>query len=162
MKSLAAILIIAAVFILCAANFGIVGFHYPMVIQDEPLRNPQKVVRMEGTNIFLQNGAVIEIESSDAAEISNKLHQSAFNIDIEGTKGEPLAIFARQDGWICGTPWVQPIRIPLIRDNVYKNRRKLIAIGSYVESNGQPAFANSSQLIRSETNPAQPAVGSHR
>jgi hypothetical protein len=163
MKITTAILVVAVLLIFCASMIGMVGFHYPHVIQDEPLQNPQKVLRVEGPNIFLESGAIIALDHVDASSISNKLDQSAFRVDIEGAKGGPLAIWARQDGWICGTPWAQPIRIPLIRDTIYKNRRELIAVGSYVESGGQQSGpANGSQPIHSETNRTSSADGSQR
>ncbi len=130
-KIIATILIVGALLVVSASMIGLIGFHYPDVVQDEPLRNPQKVVRVEGTNIHLESGAIVALDGLDTLEISNKLKQSAFEIDIEGTNKEPVAIWARQDGWVCGTPWAQPIRIPLIRDTTYKNRRELIAVGSY-------------------------------
>jgi hypothetical protein len=162
MKITAYILIIALLLILCAASCGLVGFHYPTVIQDEPLRDPQKIARVEGTNLFLQNGSVIAIDWIKATEISNELRQSSFEVDLEGAKGEPVAIIARQDGWICGTPWAQPIRIPLIRDTVYKNRRELIAMGEYVQPNSQrDAVAHGSQPIVLKTNGTVAATASH-
>ena len=39
------------------------------------------------------------------------------------------AISARQDGWVCGTPWAQPIVIPIFPVVVYRNRRELVALG---------------------------------
>jgi hypothetical protein len=163
MKITATILIVAVLLILCASMIGMVGFHYPHVIQDEPLQHPQNVLRVEGTNIVLESGAMIALDQVDASGISNKLKQSAFQVDIEGAKGGPVGIWARQDGWICGTPWAQPIRIPLIRDTTYKNRRELIAVGSYLESGGQQdGAANGSQPIRSETNGTSSAAGSRR
>ncbi len=145
------------------SRFGLVGFHYPYVILNEPLRSPQKVLRVEGGNIILENGQVIALDERYASDINSKLIQSGFEIDIHGSKGEPVAIFARQNGWVCGTPWAQMIRIPLIRDTTYKNRRQLVAVGTYVESGGQQdGAANRGQPIRSETNRTSAAAGSGR
>ncbi len=163
MKIVATILIVVALLVVTASVIGLIGFHYPDVVQDEPLRNPQKVVRVEGTNIYLESGAIVALDGINTLEISNKLRQSAFEIDVEGTNKEPVAIWARQDGWVCGTPWAQPIRIPLIRDTTYKNRRELIAVGSYVDSNDRRGgAADASQPIGSETNAASRAAGSRR
>jgi len=61
--------------------------------------------------------------------------------------------FGRDKTVDCGTPWAQPISITLIRDTTYKNRRELIAIGSYVEPNGQQKRCSKREPpIRSETN----------
>lgn len=158
----AAILSIAvvALFIMASVGTGLVGFHYPKVVLDEPLCNPKAVVRIDGTNIFLHDGTGIAIDSLGALEISNKLSQSAFEVDVEGAKGETAAIWARQNGWICGTPWAQPIRIPLIGDTVYKNRRQLIAVGSFLSSSQLDGAADGKQPFRSETNTTSSAAAS--
>jgi len=125
-------LAIVAILVVGGSATGLIGFHYAHVVQNEPLRNPQRVVRLDGVELALQNGAVIRVEALDTGEMSNKLSQSAFEIDVESGKEETLGIYARQNGWVCGTPWAQPIRLPIIRDTVYRNRRVLIAFGSYV------------------------------
>jgi hypothetical protein len=155
-------LAVVALLVIAAVGTGLVGFHYPKVVVDEPLQNPQKVTRIDGTNIFLQDGRVIAIGSADSLEISNRLSQSSFQIDLERTKGETAVIWARQNGWICGTSWAQPIRIPVIRDTVYKNRRQLIATGSYGATSQPDDAANRSQPSRSETNSTPSAAGSRR
>jgi hypothetical protein len=162
-KTVATILSVAALLLVCALMMGMAGVHYPRIIRDEPLQHPQTVVRIEGTNLVLESGAIIAFDGIEAASISNKLQQSEFAVDIDGAQGEALAIWARQDGWVCGTPWAQPIRIPLIRDTTYKNRRQMIAVGSYVRSGGQQdGSADGSRPIRSETNTTSSAAGSRR
>jgi hypothetical protein len=159
----AALTCLAIVVLLAAGGsaLGLVGFHYPRVVQNEPLRNPQTVVRLDGIDLGLQSGAIIRVEAMESLEISNKLSQSAFEIDVESGKDETVAIYARLNGWVCGTPWAQPIRIPLIRDTVYRNRRQLIGFGSYVRPHSQPdGAANRSQPVGSETNRTSSAAGS--
>ncbi len=168
MKFFFAFLVVAALLLAGGSFLGVVGFHYPRVIQNEPLKNPQKVVSVHGTDIVLERGAVISIhpvtgvDTTEASQISNLLNQTAFEIEVED-RGGPIAIYGRQNGWICGTPWAQPVRIPLIPDQVYKNRKRLIGLGSYVQSESQRnGPANGSQPIRSETNTTPGAVGSRR
>ena len=161
--ALSVVLLLTVCAFVCASMIGVVGFHYPRVIPNEPLRQPQKVISVQGTNLFLESGTIIAIDTLEASDISNKLHQSGFEIDVEDSSGGPVAIYARQDGWVCGTPWAQPIRIPLIPDTTYRNRRELIALGSYLISNGQQvAAANWSQPIRTQTNSTSSAAGSRR
>jgi hypothetical protein len=105
-------------------------------LKDEPLNNPQKVVYIEGTNVTLESGKSVGINFFRDSDLSNVLAQSGFEIDLE-PDGKMVAVYARQDGWVCGTPWAQPIRIPLIEDTVYKNRRELVAVGVYLKPNGQ-------------------------
>ena len=159
MKIVAFILVV----IVIAFILGLVGFTYPRVVRDEPLHHPLRVVKIEGTNIVLESGRLIALEGMTAADITNKLQQSDFHVDVEPGHGGSVAIWARQTGWICGTPWAQPIRIPLVPVTVHKNRRKLIAVGSYIRESGQPdGTANRSQPIRAETNSTSSAAGSRR
>ena len=133
-RKLAAVSLCIISMVALSAGFGIIGFHYPRVIQNEPLLHPRKVVRLEGTNIVLQDGLVIGIESMDSNEISNKLQQSNFYVDVDDGNDAYTVIYARQDSWVCGTPWAKPIVIPLIPDDVYKNRRQLVALGKRLGS----------------------------
>jgi hypothetical protein len=163
MRALVTCLAVFALLVAGGSALGLVGFHYPRVVQNEPLRNPQTVVHLDGADLALQSGAVITVEAMDSLEISNKLSQSAFQIDVESGNDGTVAIYARQNGWVCGTPWAQPIRIPLIRDTVYRNRRHLIALGSYVGPSSQPdGAANRSRPVGSETNRTSSAAGSGR
>jgi hypothetical protein len=120
---------------------GLIGFHYPRVIENEPLKDPHKVVRFEGTNLFLEDGAMIALGPFGSERLGDQLKKANFEIDIERDADGSCSVLSRQPGWICGTPWTQPIRIPLIADTVYRNRRELIAIGSYVAPKGQTGAA---------------------
>ena len=145
MRFFFALLILTVLLLLGGSLTGVVGFHYPSITQNEPLKNPQKVLSIHGAEIVLQNGRVVRIDDADISQISNKLSQAAFEIDLEGgDHGGAVGIYGRQNGWVCGTPWAKPIRIPLIRDRVYKNRRQLIALGWYVQSQSQAGGANGS------------------
>jgi hypothetical protein len=156
-------LVIAVLLAVGGASIGVVGFRYPKVIQNEPLKHPQKVVRVEGTDLVLQNGRTVRVEGIDHSEITNKLAQAAFEVDLEGGDEGAVSIWARQSGWICGTPWAQPIRLPLIPDRVYRNRKQLIALGSFVRSDSQQSgSASRSQPVRPEANRAPGATGSGR
>lgn len=138
MRFFLALLILTALILLGGLLTGVVGFHYAGIIQNEPLKNPQKVLSIRGDEIVLQGGSVIRIDDADISQISNKLSQAAFEVDLEGgDHGNAVGIYGRQNGWVCGTPWAKPIRIPLIRDRVYKNRRQLITLGWYVEPETQ-------------------------
>ena len=137
MKAFVTILIAVAVIVLACVS-GLVGFHYPHVIQNEPLHHPVAVVRVESNRLWLEDGRVLRLDGADSSQISNKLSQSEFRVDIEKGADGFLGIYARQNSWVCGTPWAQPIRIPIIRDTVYENRRELIAIAEIVKDGSQP------------------------
>ncbi len=162
MKLAFTIVLAVAVLIGLGSMFGLVGVRYPRVITDEPLKHPQKVVRIEGTKLSLADGAVVTLEGVEEGNLSNILWQSEFTVDIDESTGGDVGVWARQNGWVCGTPWAQPIRIPLIRDTVYKNRRQMIALCSVMRPGGQPGgAANQSQPVRPQTN-SMSAAGSRR
>jgi hypothetical protein len=158
------IFIVAALLIGHAWLIGLVGFHYRHVIENEPLKDPHRVLRAEGTNLFLEDGTVIALNPFYREPVTDQLKQANFEVDVErDTDGSCCVLARRRGGWICGTQWAQPIKIPLIVDTVYRNRRQMIGLGSYVVSKGQQdGAASGSQPIRSETNRASSAAGSRR
>ena len=127
--TLIAVILVVALFVI-ACVIGLIGFHYPHVIEDEPLKFPIKVVQIEGHDLVLEDGRRMALDdwTEDRGTISEVLAQSDFQIDVEPLVGETYAVWARQDGWICGTPWAQPIRIPIFKDTVYCNRRQPVGI----------------------------------
>ena len=151
MKFIIITLVAAGLLVFGGLRRGLVTFHYPNIIQNEPLKNPQKVVRLDGPDIILENGRMVRLDFMYVSEISNELSQAAFIIDLEGEKEGAVRIWGRQPGWICGTAWSQPIRIPLIRDTVYVNRRELIAVGAYVKAGQSYSPAIHRLPFRAET-----------
>jgi hypothetical protein len=136
MKTYWTILIVVVLLFACAPMIGLVGFHYPRVIENEPLEDPHRVVRFEGSNLFLENGTIIALEPFWTEPMAEQLKMASFEVDLERQNDGSCYVLARRNGWICGTPWAQPIRIPLIADTVYKNRRELIGVGSDVVPKG--------------------------
>ncbi|WP_146534829.1 hypothetical protein [Rubripirellula reticaptiva] len=134
MKSIAWTVATALLVLIVASLVGVVGFHYPNVIENEPLNDPIKVLRVEGNHLHLADSRIIEIQNASDEALTKAIAESDFLVDVEGS-GSLVTVHARQDGWVCGTPWAQPIRIPLFADTVYRNRRDLIAIGEFVGSN---------------------------
>jgi hypothetical protein len=112
--------------------FSFVGFHYPKVIEDEPLVNPVKIIKIDGSTLYLADGRTLILEDGFDDDWKSIFSQSDFYIDIDAFSDHGDAvIYARQDGWICGTPWARPIRIPIIPDIVFKNRREPVAFGKF-------------------------------
>lgn len=122
-------IVLGAIFVaLVAVQF--VGIHYPLVIQDEPLRNPARIVNVSGKLVTLEDGRKLRMEGIESEDDWNSIfQQSNYQIEIEANDDGAM-IIARQKGWICGTPWAQPIRVPLIPDIVYKNRKKVVGFAN--------------------------------
>ena len=129
MKKIVACVVTAAIVLFVLAWLvGVVGFHYAHVIENEPLIAPVEVTNVDGNRLVLADGRALEVDAFPG-QLTDLLSQSDFMIDLETEGEDAVLIYARQDGWICGTRWAQPIRIPIFRDTVYKNRRQLIAHG---------------------------------
>lgn len=131
MKQIAWATVAALLLLTFAWLMGIVGFHYPHVVEDEPLNAPIKVNGIEGHRLYLSDTRVVALRTASEETLRETLSESDFYVEIDG-EGSLVTIHARKDGWVCGTPWTQPIRIPLFSETVYRNRRELIGFGELV------------------------------
>jgi hypothetical protein len=118
-------------FLLFVGNgLGFIGFCYPHIIEDQPLEYPVKVSQIQGMRLVLEDGRCLEVQNNDG--LGDKLIQADYLIQVESYPDGEVFVHARQEGWICGRPWAQPIRIPLIPQTTYRNRIKVIASGKFV------------------------------
>ncbi|TWU04650.1 hypothetical protein [Stieleria varia] len=132
MKTVRWIVVAAGGALLLAWMSGVVGFHYTRVVDDEPLQNPVEVIGVVENQLYLSDLRVIKLQTGSHEQLLEAITQSAYQVDIQGT--EPyVTLYARTNRWVCGTPWAQPIRIPLIPETVYRNRREMIGYGEFVE-----------------------------
>ena len=136
MKSALSIILAILGLLLLGERVGLVGFHYPVWEENETLRDPVGVTKVEGNLVTLESGFVLEIEDEFPHEALGDLIAVGKKIDIEDAEGEAL-IYANTRQVRCGTPWARLIRIPLIPDKVASNRRRLIASGNFVEPESQ-------------------------
>jgi hypothetical protein len=114
--------------LLLATNFlGIVGFHYPRAVENDPLLAPVRVQAIDKERIVLEDGRVLRVVSPPLIELSEKLAGSDIRIDVEEYQPGRVQVFVSERGWICGTPWVRLIEIPLIPDDIPINRRVPLA-----------------------------------
>ncbi|MES2923598.1 MAG: hypothetical protein V4819_18730 [Verrucomicrobiota bacterium] len=124
---------------------GFIGIRYPRVVENQPLRSPVRVVAVDGSRITLGDGVVVELDDSPMKGTwSSTMSDTHHWIDVESSGGDEVLIFGNRKGWICGTPWAQPIRIPLIPVDVYRNRREVIGFGTRLSSStpAQPVAPN--------------------
>ena len=108
---------------------GLVGFHYLLLVQNEPLHHPIKVLKLDGNRLTLLNGQTLTIDPVDFTDVSTELNRSNDEVDLEINDKGQASIFARHAYGICGTPWAQPIHIPLFADVMNRNHRVQIATG---------------------------------
>ncbi len=128
-------LLVAVVLVIGLAGWGVksgfVSIHYPRIIENEPLRSPVQVVSVDGSRILLEDGRVIEFEDEPLKGTwESTMNDTDHRVDVEsGGDGKVMVVYGNQKGWICGTPWAQPICLPLIAEDVYRNRRSILGHG---------------------------------
>jgi hypothetical protein len=129
---------IALILILCFAVYlahstRIIGFHYPEVINDQPFVDGVKITGVDGLRITLENNTVIQLENG-ALPKYEKIQMSVGDmVKLDTDDNQSYLVYARKNGWICGTPWNAQFTIPIIKDRVYRNRIQYI--GSAVKVN---------------------------
>jgi hypothetical protein len=140
MKKAAITLGLIAGFLAIGYLIGFVGIRYPRVIENQPLLDPKPVAKIDGARIELQDGRIFEVLDDFAGDewpISDAgVHRL---VDIEPDFGDDgFIIYGNRAGWICGTPWAKPIVIPIIGDDVYRNRREMIALAREITPKAEP------------------------
>lgn len=136
---LAALVLVIAI---CWAA-GLVEFSYVHVVPNEPLHQPRKVQRLDGTNMVIEGGEIIGLrpkyssERSDheiLSDISNLVSRSDFQVDVEQRGGGTLEVFVRRPSKFRDC--LPPVTLPLIRETVPRYRREAVAFGVFISTNG--------------------------
>lgn len=116
--------------ILLAWCFGLIGIHYPCLVDNQALENPLKVEVLNGDIMVLDDGRRIQLEGcwcDGGWELA--LEESGQLIEVEHD-GDDLIIFGNLRRSVCGTPWVNLINLPLIEVELPKNQRQVMGWGS--------------------------------
>ena len=120
--------ILVVAFLILGIVTGWIGISYPVRVDNTALNSPVKVERITGRQVELVDGRVITL--SDDQEWKDRIAYSKNWVDLEGDpEGPEVWIYGDRNMIICGTPWAQPIRIPIIPNRFPKNHRQLIAVG---------------------------------
>ena len=113
---------------------GIVGISYPAFVDNTDLRSPVLVTQLNRNQMVLSDMRTVQLPGYSDAELTKLLKQietSKYKVDIDGTGNHSeVWIYGDVQMKICGTPWAQPIMIPLIPNRIRKNQRILIAVGT--------------------------------
>ncbi|MBI2931903.1 MAG: hypothetical protein HYY16_09645 [Planctomycetes bacterium] len=115
---------------LSLSGCGLIGFHYPNFIDNEPLENPVRVRAIVGEDLLeLDDGRRVRLdEKVPLAESLIRASDNLVDIEPRGTDPDGVMrgkIYVKFDlaGHFCGTPWAQLIRIPLFADNIDRYAR---------------------------------------
>jgi hypothetical protein len=102
---------------------GIVGFHYPRAIDNDPLRSPVYVAHVDATRLVLEDGREFEFANGNH-EPAVMSGQFGNRVDLELQPDGTYTVYRQRTGlFICGTPWARPINIPLVPDDIPLNAR---------------------------------------
>lgn len=112
---------------------GLVGIHYPRIIENQSLLHPVAVVQVEGARITLADGRMFELETAFPGRDRTKSWSVGSRVEIEDDGSGEVMIFGNSPRMICGTPWAKPIRIPLIPVDLDRNRREIVAFANQVK-----------------------------
>jgi hypothetical protein len=118
--SLRALLIATAVFalIIRTEGFGLIGFYYPIWIENEPLNNPVEVVWMSPRGLHLVDGRVVAVTWRPEI-LKDALDQSRNLIELESDDEAGMAtIYVKRRITKCGTSWVRLINFNWFPDEI--------------------------------------------
>ena len=117
---------------------GWIGIRYPEVVENEPLNAPVGIESISAGSLKLLDGRAYTLDPHWPDEGWFKQCVPGTLVEIEEVGGGEVTVWANRPGWICGTPWAEPIRIPLIRDVVYRNRREILTFAIPAADGGPP------------------------
>lgn len=161
-------LAILFVVLFLASLFRIVQFHYPRAVENDPLLAPVKVESVQGETIVLEDGRSLRVDYFGSEPLEEVIEGSDFKVDIETERVDERSmttIYVKHRSWICGTPWVAFINIPLIPDDIPINRRKRIGWAKVDAEDGdipraqKPIDTKNDLLIVDEQGVRIPGVG---
>jgi hypothetical protein len=122
---------------------GIVGFHYPRAIDNDPLVSPVGVRVVDAKRLVLDDGR--EFQFVDG------LDESIFGDDSFGNRADLelqpdglYVVYVERRGWICGTPWARMFNFDLIPDDVPINHRVPAGVARLVATDSTKVAAATS------------------
>ncbi len=141
------VLAVVGLAICCALD--LIKFTKVIPVANEPLRHPIRVKQVNGTNLVLENGKIVRLNSM-FSDISNQLFRSDFQVDVEQGDTNGPGLFEIQAGNTnrvdiyvrrpSRREFIRPLSftIPLVRRTAGTNHRAWIAYGEYVSTSSQP------------------------
>jgi hypothetical protein len=104
---------------------GMIGFHYPRAVENDPLLAPIRVLSVQGNSLCLEDGRVLRVDQVlQEGSLKELLKTPDNRVDVESDGSQGLMLFIKTRGWICGTPWARFVNFRLIPDDVPINRRE--------------------------------------
>ena len=125
------ILILIGLFVCCF--LGIIQLRYPRVLENDPLLKPVAVQSVSGVTLTLRDGRVLTVDTSEES-LEKIIEESEYRVDIEPLpQSSHSVVYVKHRGWICGTPWLGVIEIPVIPVDVPINRREQIGTATVAD-----------------------------
>lgn len=104
-------------------GMGVVGFTFPRVMENDPLRKPVRVTAVTSNSFTLADGRSFLV-IYDQHYFSEVITNVGVRVDLDDMGQEEFMVHTAERGWICGTPWARMITIPLIPQSVPINHRR--------------------------------------
>jgi hypothetical protein len=125
------ILILIGLFVCCF--LGVIQLRYPRVLENDPLLKPVAVQSVSGVTLTLRDGRVLTVDTSEDS-LEKIIEESGYRVDIEPLpRSSHSVVYVKHRGWICGTPWLGVIEIPVIPVDVPINRREQIGTATVAD-----------------------------
>ncbi len=115
----------------------LVVFEYPVVVENEPLIHPIRLVAVETDDLVLQDGRKIRLENGpyyDGYFGFGDPGQTVY-VDVETASDGLITVHGLKSSFVCGNcsrRGVLPLRIPLFARTVCWNHRSLVGTGRLV------------------------------
>jgi hypothetical protein len=111
-------------------GFGLVGLHYPRVLENDPLEAPVRVLSVQGDILRLEDGRVLRVTNMwRESSLAEAVAESDNRVDLvqeEGVTG--LVLFGKQRLHIHGNSSFHIINIRLIPHDVPGNSREPLGV----------------------------------
>lgn len=117
---------------------GCIDFTYIRRIDNDPLSNPLRVVRADGSRLELEDGRTFDVMLMEE-DLAQLLSDSNNRVEVEPTQyTDHYCIYGRRERFICGMG-APPIRIPLIPLDVPRYERSFPGISTLVKPSSAEA-----------------------
>jgi hypothetical protein len=114
---------------------GVIGFKYPVMVEGDKLRNPVHVQAVENGIIRLDDRRVIQVDRSTTEILKLRLAESNGMLELKQLDKSEVEVYTgRTMNGYCGTPFSQPLCIPLIKVKIPKHLKFFVCQGTIVQA----------------------------
>ena len=123
--------------------FGLVGFRYPSVVENQPLLSPCRVGRVNGSELLLEDGRVVTVQLDHLpleppnVSVADLVEESDNQVDLEPSDDRSHAVvYVKRHRSFCLRPWNRVVTVPLIRVEVPTHKRYRVGVAQITSTAG--------------------------